>query len=130
MQRRRKYEENQAIFSNAYFKTYLANFLKFGMPSCVYGGHKINKFYRNRTSSYRDMSVENGDLVVPVNNTIVCCTSFLTADTRPCVLICILSYTYLHAYCELLRSLTIAIAIYDSYCFLYSFSYSATLRGI
>ena len=31
--------------------------------------------------------VENGDLVVPVNNTLVCRTSFLAADTRPCVLI-------------------------------------------
>ena len=31
--------------------------------------------------------VENGDLMVPVNNTIVCCTSFLAADTQPCVLI-------------------------------------------
>ena len=31
--------------------------------------------------------VENGDLAVPVNNTLVCCTSFLAADTRPCVLI-------------------------------------------
>ena len=32
--------------------------------------------------------VENGDLVVPVNNTLVCCTSFLQATaTQPCVLI-------------------------------------------
>ena len=31
--------------------------------------------------------VENGDLAVPVNNTLVCFTSFLAADTRPCVLI-------------------------------------------
>ena len=31
--------------------------------------------------------VENGDLVVPVNDTLVCRTSFLAADTRPCVLI-------------------------------------------
>ena len=30
--------------------------------------------------------VENGDLAVPVNNTLVCCMSFLAADTRPCVL--------------------------------------------
>ena len=33
--------------------------------------------------------VENGDLAVPVNNILVCCTSFLAADTRPCVLIII-----------------------------------------
>ena len=25
--------------------------------------------------------VENGELVVPVNNTLVCCTSFLATDT-------------------------------------------------
>ena len=31
--------------------------------------------------------VENGELVVPVNNTLVCHTTFLAADTRPCVLI-------------------------------------------
>ena len=31
---------------------------------------------------------ENGDLVVPVNNTLVCCTTFLlmATDTQPCVL--------------------------------------------
>ena len=31
--------------------------------------------------------VENGGLVVPVNNTLVHHTAFLAADTRPCVLI-------------------------------------------
>ena len=31
--------------------------------------------------------VENGELVVPVNITLVCHTAFLAADTRPCVLI-------------------------------------------
>ena len=30
--------------------------------------------------------IENGDLAVPVNNTLVCRTSFLAADTQPCVL--------------------------------------------
>ena len=33
--------------------------------------------------------VENGDLAVPVNNTLVCRMSFLAADIRPCVLICL-----------------------------------------
>ena len=32
-------------------------------------------------------SVENGDLAVPVNNTLMCCKSFLAADTQLCVLI-------------------------------------------
>ena len=31
--------------------------------------------------------VENGDLAVPVNNTLVCRTSSLATDTQPCVLI-------------------------------------------
>ena len=30
---------------------------------------------------------ENGMLAVPVNNTLVCHTAFLAADTQPCVLI-------------------------------------------
>ena len=30
---------------------------------------------------------ENGELVVPVNNTLVCHMAFLAADTQPCVLI-------------------------------------------
>ena len=30
--------------------------------------------------------VENGELAVPVNNTLVCDTAFLATDTRPCVL--------------------------------------------
>ena len=30
---------------------------------------------------------ENGELVVPVNNTLVSHMAFLAADTRPCVLI-------------------------------------------
>ena len=30
--------------------------------------------------------VENGDLAVPVNKTLVCHTTSLAADTRPCVL--------------------------------------------
>ena len=35
--------------------------------------------------------VENGDLAVSVNNTPVCSTSFLAADTRLCVLIAMLA---------------------------------------
>ena len=31
--------------------------------------------------------IENGNLVVPVNNTLVCCMSFLAADTQLYVLI-------------------------------------------
>ena len=32
------------------------------------------------------LGVGNGDLAVSVNNTLVCRTSLLAADTRPCVL--------------------------------------------
>ena len=42
-----KYEENLETNISA-------DFLKFSMPSHVYGGHKICKFDRNRSSSYRD----------------------------------------------------------------------------
>ena len=39
--------------------------------------------------------VENGELAVPVNNTLVCHTDFLAADTRPCVLITyIITFTF------------------------------------
>ena len=30
--------------------------------------------------------IENSDLMVPVNSMLVCWTSFLAADTQPCVL--------------------------------------------
>ena len=40
--------------------------------------------------------VENGELAVPVNNTLVSHTTFLAADTRPCVLIICLKF-YLSA---------------------------------
>ena len=43
-------------FSEVYIsQTTKPIFFKFGMQSCVYGGHKICKFDRNRSSGYRDM---------------------------------------------------------------------------
>ena len=36
------------------------------------------------------LEVKNGDLVLPVNNILVCHTSFLAADLQLCVLILIL----------------------------------------
>ena len=33
--------------------------------------------------------VENGDLAVPVNSTLVCCSSFSATDTWLCILICL-----------------------------------------
>ena len=40
--------------------------------------------------------VENGKVAVPVNNTPVRHMVFLAADTRPCVLICVLLPVYFH----------------------------------
>ena len=40
--------------------------------------------------------VENGKLVVPVNNTLVRHMTFLAADTRPCVLISVKSIAFYH----------------------------------
>ena len=37
---------------------------------------------------------ENGELAVPVNNTLVSHTAFLAADTRPCVLVNIATWAY------------------------------------
>ena len=46
------------------------------------------EFDKNRPSGYRYIQgVENGELVVPLINTLVHHTSFLAADTQPCVLI-------------------------------------------
>ena len=41
---------------------------------------------RNWPSGYGDTRVEYGKLAVPVNNTLMCHTTFLAADTRLCVL--------------------------------------------
>ena len=38
---------------------------------------------------------ENGELAVPVNNTLVSHTAFLAADTRPCVLITLFIQFYI-----------------------------------
>ena len=55
------------------------------MPSHVYGGHKIISNLIEIGPVFIEIwGVENGDLVVPVNNTLVCLTSFLVADTWPC----------------------------------------------
>ena len=37
---------------------------------------------------------KNGELAVPVNNTLVSHSAFLVTDTRPCVLIINLSFTF------------------------------------
>ena len=59
---------------------------KFGTKCRIYGGHIICEFDRNRHSGFRDTRVENSELALPVNDTLVRHTAFLAADTRPCVL--------------------------------------------
>ena len=44
-------------------------------------------FIENGPMVIEIQGVENSDLVVVVNNTLVCRTIFLAADTQPCVLI-------------------------------------------
>ena len=43
---------------------------------------------QSQPNNYKDTGVKNGNLAAPVNNTFVRHTSFLAADTPPCVLIC------------------------------------------
>ena len=50
-------------------------FFKFGMYSHVYGGHKYASLIEIGPG------VENVDLVVPVNDTLVCHMSFIATDT-------------------------------------------------
>ena len=54
------------------------------MYGCMYEGHKICEFVRDSPIDIR--GVESGELVVPVNNTVVRHMTFLTADRRLCVL--------------------------------------------
>ena len=61
--------------------------------------------------------VEYGDLVVPVDNTLVCHTSFLAADTRPCVLI------YYHAACSYSLLYVCVVATYVFYYVIYFTSF-------
>ena len=50
--------------------------------------------------------VENGDLVVPVNNTLVCHTAFLATDTQPCVLMITFQRKNVLGFCRFLSWFT------------------------
>ena len=50
------------------------------MWGCVYGEHKIHKFYRNHPVVIEIQGVENGELTVPVNNTLVHHMTFMAAN--------------------------------------------------
>ena len=47
-----KGEENGAIFRNTYLANYWPISFKFVMYGCIYGGHKVYEFDRNRSSGY------------------------------------------------------------------------------
>ena len=71
--------------------TYLTNFwaysFKFGMYGRIYVGHKYVNSIEIGPVVIEIRGVENGELVVPVNNTLLRHTAFLAADTQPYVLI-------------------------------------------
>ena len=51
------------------------------------GTKYVNLIEISQVHGYRIWEVENGKLVVPVNNTLVCHMDFLAANTWLCVLI-------------------------------------------
>ena len=55
------------------------------IQSHVYGGHKICKFIEIGLVVIEIWGIKSSDLAVPVNNTLVCYTSFLATDTWPCL---------------------------------------------
>ena len=55
-------------------------FFKFGMYSRVYGGHKYASLIEIGPVVIEIQGVENVDFVVPVNDTLVCHTSFIATD--------------------------------------------------
>ena len=81
-----KGEENRAIFRN----TYLANYWTENLVcrvAYIEGIKYVNLIEIGRVVIIEIRGAENGELAVPVNNTLVRHTAFLAADTRPCVLI-------------------------------------------
>ena len=55
--------------------------------SCIYGWHKYVNLIETSPAVIKIQGLENSNLAVPVNNTLVHLTSFLATDTQPCVLI-------------------------------------------
>ena len=67
--------EKISKFSGIHKNKILSQFPTNLVCSRMYGKNKIHKLDRNQPSSYRLRKI--GNLVVPVNNTFVCHTSFL-----------------------------------------------------
>ena len=81
--RRRKGEENGAIFRTHISRTNGPISLKFGIAYME--GTKYVNLIDIGSVVIEIRGVENVELTVPIN-TLVCHTAFLAADTRPCVL--------------------------------------------
>ena len=82
-----KGEENRAIFKNT-SRELLDRFLPNLVCRVAYmEGIKYVNLIEIGSVVIEIRGAENGELAVPVNNTLVSHTAFLAADTRPCVLI-------------------------------------------
>ena len=86
---RRKTWENWAIFRIAYLANYVL--IQFSSNLVCKGMYTKGIKYANLIEIdlvvIEIWGIENDDLAVPVNKTLVCRMSFLAADTRLCVLI-------------------------------------------
>ena len=81
-------EENRAIFRNAYESHKLLHLFSSNLVcKAVYmKGIKYVNLIEIGPVVIEIRGVENGDLVVPVNNTLVCRMCFFAVDTQLCVL--------------------------------------------
>ena len=88
MQRRRKIRRKSDNFQERIFQKLLSWFPLNSVCQVVYmESIKYINLIEIDCVVIEIWGVENGDLAVPVNNTLVCHMSFLAPDTRPCVLI-------------------------------------------
>ena len=90
-----KCEENWAIFRNAYLTNYVLIWFSSNLVCTVMYMESIK--YINLIEIdlvvIEIWGVENSDLLIPINNTLVCRKFFLAADTCPCVLIYLIQAT-------------------------------------
>ena len=86
---RKKCKENWAIFRNTYISRKLLIWVSSYLVSKVVYIEDIKyiNFIEIGVVVIEIWGVENGDLAVPIKNTLVCHSSFLAAATRPCGLI-------------------------------------------